>query len=257
MPDSGLFEEPMSPGHVAADRGNEEAHQRDVDQGAGHRRQHMPTEAGCRREVGDQRADWHHAGQRDQGDVADRDVLLAARQQCGVPGGARPRGRHGGAQAGDHRSDEFRQRPHRRHPDGAGADETHLVAPGVLGQLRHRLRARRERREVRYAPGPADQRTDEHRDADPQAHQVADGEQARRTGRNRSRSRRRVHRRGGNTAPRRSAKMRVATMQAKTAATIAPQTTAASPARLSSTAAASACSPPPTLSTSAQATPSG
>ena len=51
--------------------------------------------------------------------------------------------------------------------------------------------------------------------------------------------------------------MRVATMQAKAAATIAPQTTAASPARLSSTAAASACSPPPTLSTSAQATPSG
>ena len=53
------------------------------------------------------------------------------------------------------------------------------------------------------------------------------------------------------------AKMRVATMQANTAETIAPQTTAASPARLSSTAAASACSPPPTLSTSAQATPSG
>ena len=53
------------------------------------------------------------------------------------------------------------------------------------------------------------------------------------------------------------AKMRVATTQAKTADTIEPQTTAASPARLSSTAAASACSPPPTLSTWAQATPSG
>src|SRR5882724_8975998 len=46
-------------------------------------------------------------------------------------------------------------------------------------------------------------------------------------------------------------------MTANTPETIEPQTTARSPARLSSTAVASACSPPPTFSTSAQATPSG
>ena len=165
------------PGHVAADGRDEKAHQRDIDQGAGHRRQHMPTETAAGREVGDQHTDRHHADEGNQGDIADRDVLLDARQQRRAPGGARPRGRHGGAQAGGHRPHQLGQRPYRRHADGAGADETHLVAPGVLGQLRHRLRACRERREVRYAPNPADQRTHEHRNADPQAHQMADTEQ--------------------------------------------------------------------------------
>ena len=177
MPDKRTVRGADQPGHVAADRGDEEAHQRDVDQRAGHRREHVPAEAAAGREVGDQPADRHHAGERDQGHVTDGDVLLGPRQQRGVPGGARPRGRHRGAQSRGHRSDEFRQRPDRRHADGAGADETHLVAPGVLRELRDRLRARRECREVRHAPDPADQRADEHRDADPQAHQVADGEQ--------------------------------------------------------------------------------
>jgi hypothetical protein len=65
----------------------------------------------------------------------------------------------------------------RRHPDGTGADEAHLMTPGVLRQLRQRFGAGGERREVWYAPGPADQRTDEHRYPDPQADQVANGEQ--------------------------------------------------------------------------------
>jgi hypothetical protein len=174
MPDRGLFEEPMSP---AADRGYEEANQRVVDEGACHHRHHMAAETAARREVSDQCADRHHAGERYQGDVADGYILLAAREQCCVPGGACPRGCHGGAQTGGHRADEFRQCPHGRDADRAGADETHLVAPGVLSELGHRLRARCERREMRYTPGPADQRTDEHRDTDPQAHQMADREE--------------------------------------------------------------------------------
>src|SRR6185437_9122271 len=53
------------------------------------------------------------------------------------------------------------------------------------------------------------------------------------------------------------AKMRVATINANTPDTMDPQSTAISPARASSTAASWASAPPPTLSTSAHATPSG
>src|SRR5271154_1600050 len=53
------------------------------------------------------------------------------------------------------------------------------------------------------------------------------------------------------------AKTRVATIIANAAETIEPHKTARRPARLASTADASACAPPPTFNTSAQAGPSG
>ena len=161
----------------------------------------------------EQHGDRHQADQRDQ----------RRRSRSGCPArcaaavrafAARraPRGRHGGAQAGVHRADELRQRPDRRDADGAGADEAHLVAPGVLGELRHAARPPRAPSSAarpspsRSARRPASPRRPTGRpDGRPRT--------ARRTAGNRSRSRRRARRRGNSRATS-LAKMRVATIRA-------------------------------------------
>ena len=193
-------------------------------------------------------------------DHADRDVLLGARQRC-APGRPCARARRPCAERrpATHRLDQLAERPDRRHADGAGADEAHLVAPGRGLRERRRIGSRAsrvQRREVRHAPAPGDQRADQHRDADPQADQVADAEQRERQ----------AEVEAGDAAAVADAEIarHVAGEDARRARSgehrrddRAPQHAPSSPARLSSTPACRRARRRRTLSTSAQATPSG
>ena len=81
-------------------------------------------------------------------------------------------------QAADDRLDQLDQRPDRGDANRAGADETHLRdSTWPARGRRPRPWTAGQRGEMRHAPAPADHRAEQHRDADPQADEMADREQ--------------------------------------------------------------------------------
>src|SRR5204863_294574 len=81
--------------------GNKETHQHDEDHAAADQEPHVIAQAVAGRvdEIPQQPTDWHHAGQADQADLADRNILLGAWQHGGVARAAHARCRHRRSQA--------------------------------------------------------------------------------------------------------------------------------------------------------------
>ena len=108
----------------------------------------------------------------DQHDPAEPHVEIAFVMHAGA---FDARGRRRGDEALHHRADQLQQRPHRRHRDGAGADEAHLMTPDVVGVVGdgHAGVAGQEVGQDRHRAAPGDEQAEQHGHADRQAHEVA------------------------------------------------------------------------------------
>src|SRR5207248_10268700 len=148
---------------------HEEAKQHNVSDPADDECGQMRTETAAVAKISQQPGDRQHADQRYHSDYADRNVALSDRQGIGPTGFSRARCSHRTSEPSGDRLYQFEQCPNRRNADRAGTNEADLCAPGFLRERRAGSRyTAANRRKMRNAPAPAEQRADTHRDPDGQ-----------------------------------------------------------------------------------------